>query len=107
MKLAPHLHRLGNDIVASYLIDLPEGITLVVAGLPGHWRDLQRELDALGRPLSDIRGLVLTHGDGVSRSVAALLLAMSVSSWSVVLPAAATAPISGTLIRPVLSPASW
>lgn len=63
MKLAPHLHRLGNDIVASYLIDLPEGITLVDAGLPGHWNDLQRTLAELGRPLSDIRGLVLTHGD--------------------------------------------
>jgi glyoxylase-like metal-dependent hydrolase (beta-lactamase superfamily II) len=64
MKLAPHLHRLGNDVVASYLVDLPEGITLVDAGLPGHWNDLQRKLAELGRPLSDIRGLVLTHGDG-------------------------------------------
>lgn len=64
MKLAPHLHRLGNDIVASYLIDLPEGITLIDAGLPGHWNDLQQELAQLGRPLADIRGLVLTHGDG-------------------------------------------
>ncbi|WP_431070868.1 MBL fold metallo-hydrolase [Microbacterium phyllosphaerae] len=63
MKLAPHLYRLGNDIVASYLIDLPEGITLVDAGLPGHWNDLRRTLAELGRPLSDIRGLVLTHGD--------------------------------------------
>jgi len=63
MKLAPHLHRLGNDIVAAYLIDLPEGITLVDAGLPGHWNDLQRELAEIDRPLSDIRGLVLTHGD--------------------------------------------
>lgn len=63
MKLAPHLHRIGNDIVAAYLVDLPEGITLVDAGLPGHWHDLQRELDEIGRPLSDVRGLVLTHGD--------------------------------------------
>ncbi|AZU02158.1 MAG: MBL fold metallo-hydrolase [Brevibacterium linens] len=63
MKLAPHLHRLGNDIVACYLVSLPEGITLIDAGLPGHWSDLLRELEAIGRPLSDIRGLVLTHGD--------------------------------------------
>lgn len=63
MKLAPHLHRLGNDIVASYLVDLPEGITLIDAGLPGHWHDLLREMESIGRPLSDIRGLVLTHGD--------------------------------------------
>ncbi|GAB3595481.1 MBL fold metallo-hydrolase [Microbacterium tumbae] len=63
MELAPHLHRLGNDIVAAYLVDAPEGITLIDAGLPGHWRDLQEELALLGRPLSDIRGLILTHGD--------------------------------------------
>ena len=63
MQIAPHLHRLGNDVVASYLVDLPEGITLIDAGLPGHWADLLRELEAIGRPLSDVRGLVLTHGD--------------------------------------------
>ena len=63
MRIAPNLHRLGNDIVASYLIDTPEGITLIDAGLPGHWRDLQRTLTDIGRPISDIKGLVLTHGD--------------------------------------------
>ncbi|MBF9066999.1 MBL fold metallo-hydrolase [Streptacidiphilus fuscans] len=63
MKLAPHLHRLGNDVVACYLIDTPEGITLIDAGLPGHWHDLQRELKSLGKTPADIRGLVLTHGD--------------------------------------------
>ncbi|MFT4211549.1 MAG: MBL fold metallo-hydrolase [Microbacterium sp.] len=63
MELAPHLHRLGNDIVACYLIDTPEGITLIDAGLPGHWRDLQRALRSLGKTTADIRGLVLTHGD--------------------------------------------
>ncbi|MEU5860533.1 MBL fold metallo-hydrolase [Nonomuraea sp. NPDC047529] len=63
MKLAPHLHRLGNDIVACYLVDTAEGITLIDAGLPGHWRDLQRELRSLGKSVDDISGLVLTHGD--------------------------------------------
>jgi glyoxylase-like metal-dependent hydrolase (beta-lactamase superfamily II) len=63
MKLAPHLHRLGNDIVASYLVDTDEGITLVDAGLPGHWHDLERELEAIGKQPGDIRGLILTHGD--------------------------------------------
>ncbi|MEV6107038.1 MBL fold metallo-hydrolase [Streptomyces sp. NPDC051940] len=63
MRLAPGLHRLGNDIVACYLIDTPAGITLIDAGLPGHWRDLQRELVALGKTVDDIRGVVLTHGD--------------------------------------------
>ena len=63
MQLASGLHRLGNDIVAAHLIVTDEGITLVDAALPGHFRDLQRELTAIGRPIRDIRGIVLTHGD--------------------------------------------
>jgi len=63
MRLAPSLHRIGNDIVASYLIVTPEGITLVDAGLPGMYADLRREVDAIGRSLDDIRGVILTHGD--------------------------------------------
>ncbi|WP_300265681.1 MBL fold metallo-hydrolase [Microbacterium sp.] len=63
MQIAPNLYRLGNDLVASYLIDTPEGITLIDAGMPGHWKDLHRELKSLGRAPADIRGLILTHGD--------------------------------------------
>ncbi|MFZ3454733.1 MBL fold metallo-hydrolase [Arthrobacter sp. 7Tela_A1] len=63
MLLGDHLHRIGNDIVAAYLVVTDEGITVIDAGLAGHWKDLQRELAALGRPLSDVRGIVLTHGD--------------------------------------------
>lgn len=63
MKIGPHLHRIGNDIVAAYLIDTDEGVTVIDAGLPGHWRDLQRELAAMGRTTADVRGVVLTHGD--------------------------------------------
>lgn len=63
MEFAPHLHRIGNDIVAAYLVVLPEGITVIDAGLPGHLSDLRAELATLGRPLSDIAGIVLTHGD--------------------------------------------
>jgi glyoxylase-like metal-dependent hydrolase (beta-lactamase superfamily II) len=63
MKLNSHLHRIGNDLVAAYLIVTDEGITVVDAGLPGHWNDLLAELKTLGRSLDDIRGVVLTHGD--------------------------------------------
>jgi glyoxylase-like metal-dependent hydrolase (beta-lactamase superfamily II) len=63
MELTPGLHRIGNDQVAVHLIVTDSGLTLIDAGLSGHYADLQRELAALGRPLSDIRGIVLTHGD--------------------------------------------
>jgi len=63
MELAPGLRRIGNDIVAVHLIVTDDGITLIDAGLSGQYADLRRELDGIGRPLSDIRGIVLTHGD--------------------------------------------
>jgi glyoxylase-like metal-dependent hydrolase (beta-lactamase superfamily II) len=63
MRLSPGLHRIGNDIVAAYLIVAPDGITLVDAGLPGLYRDLRAELAGIDRSLDDIRGVVLTHGD--------------------------------------------
>ena len=63
MELRPSLHRIGNDIVAVYLIDTPEGVTVIDAGLAGHWKELVTELAAMGRSLDDIRGVVLTHGD--------------------------------------------
>ncbi|MGX5694939.1 MBL fold metallo-hydrolase [Agromyces soli] len=63
MELRPGLHRIGNDLVACYLVVDDSGITLVDAGIPGQWPELLAELAALGRGLDDIRGIVLTHGD--------------------------------------------
>jgi glyoxylase-like metal-dependent hydrolase (beta-lactamase superfamily II) len=63
MRLGPHLHRIGNDIVAAYLVDTDDGVTIIDAGLAGHWNDLNSELTSMGRSLDDVRGLVLTHGD--------------------------------------------
>src|ERR1700712_3552584 len=63
MKLGPSLHRIGNDIVAVYLIVTDDGITVVDAGLPGMFSDLKAELASMGRSLADIRGAIITHGD--------------------------------------------
>jgi glyoxylase-like metal-dependent hydrolase (beta-lactamase superfamily II) len=63
MELNASLHRIGNDIVAAYLVVTPEGVTVIDAGLAGHWRDLVSELASLGRTPADVRGVILTHGD--------------------------------------------
>ena len=63
MQLRPHLHRVGNDIVAVYLVDTPDGVTVIDAGLAGQWTDFTAELAAMGRSVDDVRGVVLTHGD--------------------------------------------
>lgn len=63
MQLLPDLRRIGSDIVASYVVADGRGVTIVDAGLPGDWSELTAELEAMGRSLGDIRGVVLTHGD--------------------------------------------
>ncbi len=63
MELSPGLHRIGNDIIAAYLIEDDTGITVIDAALAGHWSDLTHELAGMGRTVDDIRALVLTHGD--------------------------------------------
>lgn len=63
MKLGPSLHRLGSDLVNSYLVEEGGLVTVVDAGLPGNWSDLVDELASMGRSLDDVRAVVLTHGD--------------------------------------------
>lgn len=63
MELRPGLHRIGNDLVACYLVVDDTGVTLVDAGIPGQWPELLAELEAIGRTVDNIRGIVLTHGD--------------------------------------------
>src|SRR5215204_6081388 len=63
MRLGPGLHRIGSDVVNTYLVEEAAGITIVDAGLPGQLRELEQELTQLGRSLDDVRGIVLTHGD--------------------------------------------
>jgi glyoxylase-like metal-dependent hydrolase (beta-lactamase superfamily II) len=63
MQLAPSLHRIGSDLVNVYLVEDATGVTIVDAGLPGLWDELEPELVEMGRSLDDVRGVILTHGD--------------------------------------------
>lgn len=63
MKISPGLHRIGDDVIAAYLIVTDDGVTVIDAGLPGLRRALRRELASVGLSEADIRGIVLTHAD--------------------------------------------
>lgn len=62
MEIAPSVHRLGNGLVNSYLIEDAGSVTVIDAGVPGLWADLPSELATMGRTLAHVRALVLTHG---------------------------------------------
>ena len=55
--------RIGDDRVAFHAVVTEQGVTLIDAGLRGDRRALDDALRAVGRSVSDIRGIVLTHGD--------------------------------------------
>ena len=63
MEIASGLHRIGSDIVNSYLVVDGGGVTIIDAGLPRYWKLLDAELASMGKTLDDVRALVLTHGD--------------------------------------------
>jgi glyoxylase-like metal-dependent hydrolase (beta-lactamase superfamily II) len=63
MQIAKGLHRIGSDLVNSYLVIDGDGVTIIDAGLPRYWQLLDSELARLGLTLDDVRALILTHGD--------------------------------------------
>ena len=62
MRLAPSLHRLGEEIVGCYLVEEAGAVTIIDAGVPAYYADLTAELATMGRTIEDVRALVLTHG---------------------------------------------
>lgn len=63
MRIAEGVHRVGNDIVAFYLLATDEGVTVIDAGVSGQWRDFVREIGLMQRGIDDVKAVVLTHGD--------------------------------------------
>jgi glyoxylase-like metal-dependent hydrolase (beta-lactamase superfamily II) len=61
-EVAPRIHRVGDEIVNSYVVEDGGAVTIVDAGVPSYWADLPAELETLGRSLEDVRAIVLTHG---------------------------------------------
>ncbi|MCW2917019.1 MAG: Beta-lactamase [Actinomycetia bacterium] len=61
-QVAPGVVRLGDDVVSFYLLEHPDGLTLIDAGLPGHLPQLKGHLSRSGRSVRDIRAVLLTHG---------------------------------------------
>ena len=63
-EVAPGVHRLGNAMVNYYLVEADGGLTLIDAGLPGFYGELEEFLRSRGRSVADIDALLLTHAHG-------------------------------------------
>ena len=63
MRIAPSIHAVGSaSMVNVYLVEEAGSVTIIDAGMPGHYGAVRRELAALGRTMDDVRGVILTHG---------------------------------------------
>jgi glyoxylase-like metal-dependent hydrolase (beta-lactamase superfamily II) len=63
-ELAPGIHRIGPGMINSYLLVEGGEITIVDASVSGDLSALPTVLAEMGRSLTDVRALVLTHGHG-------------------------------------------
>jgi len=61
MQVAPGIHRLTQGVVCFYLIEDGGKLLLVDAGAPKDWDVLVRGIAALGRRLTDLDAVLLTH----------------------------------------------
>lgn len=62
-EAAPGVHRIEDSYVNWYLVEGDDGrsLTIVDAGVPTSWGSLLEAVRSLGRTVSDVAGLVLTH----------------------------------------------
>ncbi len=61
LDVAPGVHRIEDSFVNWYLIEEDGKLTAVDAGLPASWQSLMSTVRTLGRTVSDLQAVVLTH----------------------------------------------
>jgi glyoxylase-like metal-dependent hydrolase (beta-lactamase superfamily II) len=59
--VAAGVHRIEDSFTNWYIVEAEDGLTIVDAGVPTSWESLLDALEQLGRPIGDVRALVLTH----------------------------------------------
>ena len=61
MPVGDRIHRIGGSYVSFYVIEDCGRLTVVDAGLPGYWGELDRLLGQNGWSVTDIEAVLLTH----------------------------------------------
>ncbi|MEV6764489.1 MBL fold metallo-hydrolase [Streptomyces sp. NPDC051105] len=61
-QVASGVHRFGDHGITLYLIEGPDGLTPIDAGVPAHLDQSHGLPAGLGRSVADIRAVLLTHG---------------------------------------------
>jgi glyoxylase-like metal-dependent hydrolase (beta-lactamase superfamily II) len=60
-EVAPGVHRFANEVVNWYVLDAEDGLVVIDAAFPLDIRELRRGLEEMGRAVSDVRAVLITH----------------------------------------------
>ncbi len=60
-QVAEGVHRLGSRYLNWYMVYEGDQITVVDAGVPGYWEQVEPALQSVGRKLEDVVAVILTH----------------------------------------------
>lgn len=60
-EIAPGIHHFDTDPFNWYVIEEDSRLTLVDAGFPGHFRVFEEGLRTIGRDITDVEAVILTH----------------------------------------------
>jgi glyoxylase-like metal-dependent hydrolase (beta-lactamase superfamily II) len=61
MQVVPGVHRLSRGVSNFYVVEAPEGLVLVDAGVSADWPLFVRTVTSLGRSPTDLKAVLLTH----------------------------------------------
>jgi glyoxylase-like metal-dependent hydrolase (beta-lactamase superfamily II) len=64
MEIVPNIHVIPGSVVNCFLIVDADGLTLIDTGLPRDEKKIRNYIAGLGRALSNLRRIVITHSDG-------------------------------------------
>jgi glyoxylase-like metal-dependent hydrolase (beta-lactamase superfamily II) len=60
-EVAPGVHHMSNAVVNWYLLEADGGLVVIDAGFPGDYDAFADAVRGLGRSLTDVRAVVITH----------------------------------------------
>lgn len=79
--VAQGVYRFTSNMTNWYILEEAGALTVVDAGLPGHWGLLEEGLERIGAGFSDIEAVILTHADPDHIGLAEPLREKGVPVW--------------------------
>ncbi len=64
MVIIPGIHAINLGFVNCYLIEEPDSLTLIDCGIPPSGKKIASYINSIGRPIKELKNILITHSDG-------------------------------------------